>query len=524
MKSHHSRQGSVLIVALVLSFAMAVAVGSFLALSLNTLKRSTRSTYFNNSLNVGEAGLEHAMWAMNNSFASSPLGWTDGTTAYLDSEGNPFPTKTRLGTAGTSDVGGIDGFFDIYIEKSYTVTEIQAQVETMKIAGKTTDQIRDWLEEHMPIVHARGVVQAPAGGPLKKELKLRLAVRSPWENGMVGRTRIDLDGGDIGSYDSIATPTVPANLAAMGYGITVASPTSVIGNVAIGTPADIRGHLSVGVGAENSADFLSKIKGSIVGPTTPSGTTIDPDLVSYDFNESYEDVHIPTGAEVAAETGLTVTELTALPSVVSSGANKGWIVIGDPTGNTVQRYSLTGDLASGNLLIVGPVQIILPTGDFNPAGTYVLDGTKNVPQLKSNGKPESTTDPTTGKGWAEVYVEGDITLNGAPGSLNQGSRPSLLKVFGTISAAEDVAGNTQAVNLNGNANITALVYTPYAEVKLNGGGSSGYFAGALVADSIKIGGNGYRFVYDVSAANEDITGFRLSRWIEFVKGPDPTSY
>lgn len=524
MKAHQSREGSVLIVALILSLAMAVAVGSFIALSLDTLKRSTRSTFFNNSLNVAEAGLEHAMWSMNNSFDGSPLTWVDGYTTYLDSEGNPFPTKKRLGSAGTNDVGATNGFFDVFVEKAYTVTQIQNQIDSMKATGKTTDQVRNWIEEHMPVVHARGVVQPPTGGPLKKELKLKLAVRSPWENGMVGRTRIDLDGGDIGSYDSQATPNVPANLAAMGYGITVASPTSVIGNVAIGTPADIRGHLSVGIGAENSASFLASIKGSIIGPTTPSGTTVDPDLVSYDFNESYEDVSIPTGAEVAASTGLPVTELTALPSVVSAGTHKGWIVIGDPTGATVQRYSLTGDLDSENLLILGPVIIVLSSGDFSPDGTYVLDGTKDIPQLKSNGNPDSAEDTTTGKGWAEVYVEGDITLNGAPGSLNLGSSPSLLKVFGTISSSEDAAGNTQAVNLNGNANITALVYAPFAEVKLNGGGSSGFFAGALVADTIKIGGNGYRFVYDVSAANEDITGFRLSRWIEFVKGPDPTDY
>lgn len=331
-------------------------------------------------------------------------------------------------------------------------------------------------------------------------------------------------GGDIGSYDSRVTPTVPANLAAMGYGITVASPTSVIGNVAVGTPADIKGHLSVGVGAENSAAFLSSIKGSVVGPTTPSGTTVDANLVSYDFNESYEDVQIPTAADVAAKTGLTVSQLTTLPSETTSGANKGWIVIGDKTGASIQRFKLTGSLTSGNLLILGPVQIILPSGDFSPDGTYVLDGTKNVPQLKSNGNPDSAVDTTTGRGWAEVYVEGDIVLNGAPGSLNAGSRPSLLKVFGTIDAAEAKAGNTQDVVLNGNADITALVYSPWADVKLNGGGSNGYFAGALVANSIKIGGNGYRFVYDVSASNEDITGFRLSRWIEFVKGPDPVTY
>jgi len=516
MKSLHSSKGSVLLVALIFAMVLAVTVGSFVSLSIGTLQHSTRNVHYNNALNVAEAGLEQAMWALNNSFESSPLSWTSGGT-----EANP--TRLRTGSSGSLDLPDVKGFYSIFIENSFTVEAIRTHIVDMQKAGATTDEIRAWLVTHIPTVHARGVVQPPTGPALTKNLKLKLAIRSPWENGMVGRTRIDLDGGDVGSYDSTATATVPANLAAMGYGITVASPTSVIGNVAIGTPADIKGHLSIGIGTENSTDFLASIKGSITGPTSPSGITVDPNLISYDFNESYADTVVPTN------TGTGITQLTALPARTTTGPNAGWTVIGDPTGATLQRYTLTGNLGGdsknpANLLVVGPVQIIVPGGSFAPEGMFVLDGTKAIPQLDKTGKVTSTTDTTVGKGLAEVYVEGDIVLNGAPGSLNDGSRPSLLRVFSTLSAAEAAAGNTQNVFLNGNANITALIYAPYGDVKLNGGGSKGFFAGALVANTIKIGGSGYRFVYDVSAANEDITGFRLSRWIEFVKGPDPVAY
>ena len=504
-------------VALIFSMILAVTVASFVSLSISTLQHSTRNVHYNNALNVAEAGLEQAMWALNNSFDASPLYWTSGGT-----EANP--TRLRTGNAGSPDFSDVKGYYSIFIENSFTVSEIRAHIAAMQSdPSMTTDDIRTWLVTHIPTVHARGVVQPPTGPALTKSLKLKLAIRSPWENGLVGRTRIDLDGGEVGSYDS-TVGAVPANLAAMGEGITVASPTSVIGNIAIGSPADIKGHLSIGIGAENSSTFLASIKGSITIPASPSGVTVDPNLISYDFNESYADMVAPTN------TGTGITQLIALPAPTTTGPNTGWTVIGDPTGTTLQRYTLTGNLGGdsknpANLLVVGHVQIIVPGGSFAPEGMFVLNGTnQSIPQLDKNGHLTATPDLTSGKGLAEVYVEGDIVLNGAPGTLNDGSRPTLLKIFSTLSAAEAEAGNTQNVFLNGNANITALVYAPYTNVKLSGGGSKGFFAGALVADTIKIGGNGYRFVYDVSAANEDITGFRLSRWIEFVKGPDPVAY
>ena len=52
-------------------------------------------------------------------------------------------------------------------------------------------------------------------------------------------------------------------------------------------------------------------------------------------------------------------------------------------------------------------------------------------------------------------------------------------------------------------------------MKFNGGGSSGYFAGAVVANNITVNGNGYRvrFPEEMAEMNTAST-YQISRWVE----------
>ena len=77
-----SERGSVLVVALVLTIGIAVAVASYFALTLASVRTADRSYHYNVGMNFAETGLEEAMWAVNqfvggnsNAFTSAQ-GWS----------------------------------------------------------------------------------------------------------------------------------------------------------------------------------------------------------------------------------------------------------------------------------------------------------------------------------------------------------------------------------------------------------------------------------------------------------------
>jgi len=55
---------------------------------------------------------------------------------------------------------------------------------------------------------------------------------------------------------------------------------------------------------------------------------------------------------------------------------------------------------------------------------------------------------------------------------------------------------TNAVSISGNGAISALLNAPNADVNLGGGGSGGYFVGAVQANNVSVQG-GYPVHYDV---------------------------
>ena len=60
-----SERGSVLVLAMILSLAIAVAIGSYFSLATGGLKMSNRSYHYSAAMNVAETGLEEAMWSIN---------------------------------------------------------------------------------------------------------------------------------------------------------------------------------------------------------------------------------------------------------------------------------------------------------------------------------------------------------------------------------------------------------------------------------------------------------------------------
>ena len=479
------KNGSVVIVSMILGIALAAAAGGYIALTSQSMKNTQRSFYMNTAFNLAESGAEYAVWCMKNTWTLPSNNWSGDST-----------TKTFIGSVGSpvfTDTQGAKGFFKIRVTNA---------------------------ESPNPTVIAEGVVVPARGGAISKQIRVRLSNGSLFANGLVAKDRLTLNGGIMDSYQSsLGDPAT----AARGYDITVASTTLEIGDVSIGSAADIYGNVAIAASSASASDFVDSIQGAIMGPSTAAGqpgveqqgaNLIDTNRIAYDFTQDLPDATVP------AVDGSTVV-YTALPAANVLDL----IVVGDPTGVTTARYQLSAvDIPNGKtLMIIGPVEFDVST-TFNVAGNgalVVLDGTVTVSK-----KVGSITyiGAYTGVGEAKLYVKGDISISGN-GSINAPYKPAALQVYGTLTEAEYASGMRQSVAIGGNGNLTAALYAPNGDIVMNGGGSSGYIAGAAVGNSVQVNGTGYKFRYDkdledLGAANS----YKVSGWAELFSPADKYAF
>jgi hypothetical protein len=458
-------------VALILGLALAMIVGSYVSLSLKALQSSSRSFHYNTAFNLAEAGIEEALWALNNNDWSKRSWQNTGSDRLLTGS---------LSQSDLTTANSVKGYFNVYVSQA---------------------------EGGTPTITAEGVVDPGYGGLIRKQIRVSASKSNLFMPPFTAITSLDLNGGEIDSYrmadGNYAT-------AARRYETTVASPTVTIGDIDIGSPADIYGYVTVGVGTANSSGFISGIKGSVTGATTAAGqdgvvtagsNLIDTNRIAFDFTQDFP---------------LPAAPVAAFTDPFPSADANGMIVLGDPTGATTMRYQLPTNYTAPNgstLLIVGPVEL-KELGDLTIGGQAaitVLTGSVTVTPKK--GLPTTYTAATNAAAtlysYGNLMVSGNGALTGGtiPGA-NIGTDPTKLQIFG-------LAPTSQTIDIGGNGNLAAAVYAPHADVKFNGGGTSGYFAGATVANTITVNGNGYRIRFPEEMANMATSStYAVSRWVE----------
>jgi Tfp pilus assembly protein PilX len=91
-------RGSVLIVALMICALIALTLGSYLSLNLNSTRQAKRAFHNSAALNLAEAGAEEAVWSFNRATAGHDNAWTgwsdDGTAAWRKFTGFDFAANT----------------------------------------------------------------------------------------------------------------------------------------------------------------------------------------------------------------------------------------------------------------------------------------------------------------------------------------------------------------------------------------------------------------------------------------------
>lgn len=401
-----SERGSVLIFTMIAAIAICAIVAAFLGTARQESQLSKRSLNHNRALHLAEAGVEEALWALNNNSTDS-TNWSAAGSALVCTLTTDSTGAALLGTGGTT------GQIRIRIDDPSTAT---------------------------PTITAMGIITDPYVGTIKRQVRVSTtqttatgtgSSRGGAGMGMIAKTNIVMNNaGYVDSYDSDRGSW--NSTTNRGDQIAV---TSISGIVQIQN-SSIYGQVSVG---SSSASVVSVTQGSLTNTETTGGTRFDTDLI----NTSVK-VNLPDAPPIPTNSGATAGY--TLPQNLPNGVT----TLGIP-GATTPTYYYAGSQnvnLGGNtaLQIVGPVVLVVN-------GQLSLNG--NGIQVENNGSASLS-----------VYVTGNINANGngnTPAFNNKTASANNLVVYGVGSAGQNLA-------LNGAGNSTFSFYGPKYNVNTNGNG------------------------------------------------------
>ena len=459
--SKSSQRGAVLIVALLLATALAISIGSYLAISSTNLKISGRAFHNNSAMNLAETGLEEALWSINRNMEGNAAAWTGWTLAGSKATRTFGPINLGQNTV---------GYTRVYV--SNTTTSGSAPVVAVKASVTPNNQ-----------------------APIDKWVTVILRKRSKFANGLVAKDSIVFRGtnASVDSWNSVSGASIiPYSAGVRRDGGTVGS-ISVSVDAVLVKNADIWGYVATGfdditntVGAGGSilgADSAAKDKSDW------AVATVDPDRVSTDFTSSLDPVTAPA----------TTYALGAISNNLSLPR------IGDtPSADGKYYYSTTGvSLTNKTLTVTGSQNVVLVA-----TGNVSTGGGSGLIQINTGSR-------------LELYAAADVTLSGngvANGTSSDttatAQQPINFQIWGTNPTAQNI-------DIKGNGVLSAVVYAPTATVFINGNGD---VLGSVVAKDVTMVGNA-AFHYDESLADfGGSSPFGISKWTELTTPAQRAAY
>lgn len=324
----HSRRGAVLIVALLLSAVIALMLGSYLSLNLNSTRQAFRSFQHQAAANLVEAGAEEALWAFNRAAAGHADAWSDWTI-NSPAAWRKFPD------------------FDF--------------------TQNTSGWVKVYVTPHRPAAHDRPKIITYASvnpanqSAVTRMMEVTLRKRSLFASGLVAKDTITFNGAmtTVDSWNS--DPDGDPATAPVAYDETVRNDQGTVASAAVHNSAalinqaDIWGYVFTG-GQQPQVGH----NGSIRGKDTAPEVAIDPGRIATDFNADFPPVDAPTDGTYIAAIGSTLgvageTTSWRCPSLSLSG-NQSLTILGDVT------LVLTAPSGSDALSLTGKATIIIPAG------------------------------------------------------------------------------------------------------------------------------------------------------------------
>ena len=443
-------QGSALLLALLTAFVICTALTTYLYLVSNQNRSVMRSMAWNSSIPVVEAGVEEALTQLN-------------YTPVVNMETNGW---SALGADGfhhkINDLG--EGFsYDVGVKPPVPGGPDQPTIESIGYAPAPAN-IASFYSSPWGMILGDLVPQfSPDRPSAKRKVRVLAKRQTPVQYAMLAKGQIDLHGNNVSTdsfnstNSSYSTNGRYDKAKSRDHG-DVATNSQIINALDSGN-ANIKGNASTGpngsvsIGSSGSIGDKAWVDGGNKGAQDGH--------VSDDTN-----VEIPD-AEVPFTTGIT------------------------PIGGTVNDATYDYVLTNGNYILSSFSGKVLITGNAKLLVTSSFNFT---------GQDKITINPGAS---LDVYVAAPSAYLGGNGVANETGDAISFVYYGLNS-------NT-SLKFGGNAAFTGVIYAPYADFELGGGGNDVYdFVGASVTKSVMMRGH-YNFHYDESLANR----FPIRRYVVY---------
>ena len=388
-----SQRGSLLIVAMLLSSIIALALGSYINLSITSLRMADRTFYNNAAMNLVEMGIEEAMWSYQDDLTSG-TGWST-------------PVAWNTATGNTA---------------KYTFS-------TFNFSGNVTGSTKVYVTDRTglgasPLIIARSIITMPRGAPIEKWIEITLTKRSKFALGLVAKDSIRFSGTNA-TMDSWKSDPTGTGTPIIPYSAGVADDNGSIGSIDVSSTisvnnADIWGTAAVG---GSSVSAIGVGPNGRVGPTGTPSCTLDPGSVSTDFTANLESVSSPsTGSTISAINSTTTLGAGTwrIPSITLNGTK-----ILTITGNVViintARAGSTGIAVTGNggiEMSEGATLQIYAESDINISGNGLLNPSSQPSSFQlwgtcTSAVPQNISIAGNGTLTGLCYApNGDLTING----------------------------------------------------------------------------------------------------------------
>ena len=449
----HYDRGSLLISAAVASAIIAILIGGMLTYISNEYRLNLRSHRWTQGLYLAEAGVDMAFAEYNNYYVTNTASAFNSSRGWVDE--------------------GWDGYGKSYSRNVSSFTNA---------AGETVGSISNRIERvgtYTPYVKAFACCTTTPNGPLiYRGVKCHLRTSSSFPAGMVAKKKIDTNGKNVytDSYDSTdvskSTNYKYDSTKKQAHGDIASNDTitntldvtlgnaSVYGQVLLSPP----GSITMGPGGSVGSSFITRDTTVTAGKTDGS--------IRNDFQ-----VDIPSAT---------------LPSVASGWSSLGSIqntatITGDHQATSI---SLSGNGGNNTVYISGTVNLYI-TGNNSISisgggGIVVLPGAQLTVYTKGS-----------------VSIAGNAIVNNS--TYVGSSAPAMnVRLYGLETST--------SWSIGGNGYWSGLVYAPYADLTMNGGGANGDMSGAVVANSITMNGQ-VQFHYDEALRHSNIFGsYDIASW------------
>jgi hypothetical protein len=445
------KRGSALLATLCFAAVLILSLSSYIAVCYRSLYLSNRDMQSSRSIQLAEAGMEEALWALTN---NTWTGWTLTTIS-----GVPTATKT---VTGFSFENGATG--------QATLTVSHYDLTTASFTSGSTSTIT---------LTSAGKINLADGTSVTRTLQSN-AQPSPLFTNAIGLSgALTFNSTAISTIDSFNshpaptynltayTTTNPAHLTTSNSSAVVSSATAYLQYV------DIYGYA-----ATNGSSGLSYGSSTeVIGPNTPNGTTIDSTLLS---TNSYQPTLTPLGPTGGSNLYDPVTGSSTLTHSISGGLGTAGAT--SPTIYRLNAISLSG---TTKLTINGPVVLVV-NNSVQTSGSAEI-------RIKSTGSLQIQLNENSGTG---LNLQGD-------GILNQTSDPQKLIVQigqGATLPSTSVINTTQP--------FYGTLYLPNDTISVSGNFT---MYGSMVAKNVTFNaGSSASIHYDSSLQSIGFSGFSAS--------------